>query len=182
MVASWEEYLSITTEAEIMSWCRSKAYSANSPRLYDVFVYGEERLTPGEAVLKGYSMPDDGEIAHRRILPKLTGDVVREVLFAARGRCCYCGTLCLERRKAHWKGDSRKQIGSLEHIIRAEDGGTNDRKNLAWACLACNTSRDSEFGYWTCIQILTATYYANLPLSLPLLSVRNGLGFDGAAL
>jgi hypothetical protein len=62
---------------------------------------------------------------------------VQRVFEAARGRCCYCGSLAVERvpQGVPWTTIGRR-LGSLEH---------RDKKlghtftNLAWACMWCNT-------------------------------------------
>src|SRR5919198_2039864 len=62
---------------------------------------------------------------------------------AAKGRCCYCGSLAVEKRPVdhpdrRWDHVGRR-IGSLEHVVPVVEGGRNTVENLAWCCLWCNT-------------------------------------------
>jgi 5-methylcytosine-specific restriction endonuclease McrA len=70
-------------------------------------------------------MRNDGEWISVVPQPKLTWLDVMSVMLDAFGHCCWCGI-------AVWLE------GSLEHIKRIADGGTNDYENLAWACVPCN--------------------------------------------
>jgi hypothetical protein len=65
---SWEHYLAVTGPAERRAMCAARVKKANAPRL----------------------MSDAPE---RRV----TADDVWQIVQAARGRCHYCGSLCLER-------------------------------------------------------------------------------------
>ena len=77
---------------------------------------------------------------------QLTAADVWQIVEAARGRCHYCGSLCLEqlpydpqtKKKLPW-ADIGRRIGSLDHITSRVLGGTNDAENLAWSCPWCNT-------------------------------------------
>lgn len=116
--ASWEDYLARTSEHEREARCRAIAYQANKRR-------------------------SDG----RRPAIRLTWKDVWAVLQQAQGRCCHCGSLALDRMPttacgsvASWRR-AGSRIGSLDH----RDGGCeNEPANLAWACLACNTSRGGK--------------------------------------
>jgi len=70
-------------------------------------------------------MNDEGEWIIIQPQPKLTWLQVASVMLDAFGRC-------------HWCGKSVWLEGSLEHVKRIADGGTNNYSNLAWACLPCN--------------------------------------------
>lgn len=71
-------------------------------------------------------IPDcDGNFATVQPEPKLTAETVLRVMLDAFGHCCWCHVSC-------WIN------GTLEHVTRVADGGTNDFANLAWACLSCN--------------------------------------------
>jgi hypothetical protein len=67
----------------------------------------------------------DGEWRTVQPEPRLGWTDVYGVMTAAAGRCYWCA----ERVGVD---------GTLEHLTRVCDGGTNDRVNLAWACLPCN--------------------------------------------
>ena len=99
-----------------LAWCKAKAKKANAPRLMS-----------GAPVVR------------------ISGADVLRVLEAARGRCCYCGSLAVERRPSGpigeplpWASVGRR-IGSLGHRLARFDGGDNDAENLSWVCLWCNT-------------------------------------------
>ena len=117
---SWEHYLTATTPAERRAMCATRTKKANAPRLMSPAP--ERRLTAGD---------------------------VWQIVEAARGRCYYCRSLCLEKlpydpqtkKKLPW-GHVGRRIGSLNHITPRVLGGTNDPGNLAWSCLWCST--------WTC--------------------------------
>jgi hypothetical protein len=65
---TWEAFLAGTTHSYRLEWCRGKADQASRPRL----------KTP--------------------IVAKVTAVQVLDVLMAARGRCCCCGSLaCVPR-------------------------------------------------------------------------------------
>lgn len=75
---------------------------------------------------------------------KIKGQQVMDILLAARGRCCYCGSLCVEKaptingKLAPWSHIGRR-IGSLEHKKMRVDSGDNELDNFAWCCMWCNT-------------------------------------------
>lgn len=75
---------------------------------------------------------------------KLTARDVWDIVAAARGRCVHCGSFCVERLpydgtvKLPWEQVGRR-IGSVDHIESRVTGGGNERENLAWACMWCNT-------------------------------------------
>ena len=112
---SWEEFLSGTTEQERKNWCTSKASSAN-----------QKRLIAGEPV------------------QKITAEDVWEVLNESKGKCCYCGSLALEKqpfiegKPIPWAYMGRR-IGALHHVSKDRSKDYNDVGNLRWACLWCNT-------------------------------------------
>jgi hypothetical protein len=89
---------------DIRRICKRKAYAANQRRRAQM---------------------SDGQWSDVTPTPKLTWQVVFDVMTLSRGKCCWCGAnVGIE--------------GTLEHVKRIADGGTNDRSNLAWACLPCN--------------------------------------------
>jgi hypothetical protein len=120
---SWEHYLASTTPTERRAMCRTRTKKANAPRL----------------------MSDAPE-------RRLTADDVWQIVEAARGRCFYCGSLCLEKlpydpetmKKLPW-GHIGRRIGSLNHITRRVSGGTNDlRTCLGVACGATPGSASGQ--------------------------------------
>ncbi|WP_157752010.1 hypothetical protein [Actinoplanes derwentensis] len=113
---SWADFLAATTTAQRMAWCSRKARRANRPRLMS----GPPGL-------------------------RITASVVWEVLDAAAGRCGDCGSFAVEGRPSGpdgrpvaWAAIGRR-IGSLGHRLARFNGGDNDRDNLYWCCLWCNT-------------------------------------------
>ncbi|GEM_PF-1506427 len=113
---SWEDYLSKTTPAERQAWCAAKAAKANRKRL----------MSPAPT-------------------KRVTAAMVLGVLEAARGHCCYCGSLAVENRPSgpngaplQWAHVGRR-VGSLGHKLARFHGGDNDVENLSWTCLWCNT-------------------------------------------
>ena len=116
---SWDDYLAKTSIGERMTRCSATAKRANRKRLLSATV--ETRLS---------------------------GQDVWAILEAAQGRCVHCNSLAVENRPSNpvtgapapWDPIGRR-IGSLEHIRTRYHGGGNDRENLAWACLWCNTHR-----------------------------------------
>jgi hypothetical protein len=114
---SWADFLARTSEADRMRWCAEMAKRANRRRL----------------------------MSGRPELRISAGDVLG-VLTRAEGRCCYCGSLAVERRPSDpktgaprpWEHVGRR-IGSLEHLKARIEGGGNGIANVAWACLWCNT-------------------------------------------
>ena len=113
---SWEDYLSKTTPAERLTWCAVKAAKANGKRL----------MSPAPT-------------------RHVTAAEVLVVLEAAKGHCCYCGSLAVEKRPSGPRGgplpwaDVGRRIGSLGHRLARFHGGGNDIENLSWVCLWCNT-------------------------------------------
>jgi hypothetical protein len=121
LYASWDDYLATTTRAERRRWCAAKAKKANAPRLMSGHPVGVITADDGWAVLE-----------------------------SAQGRCTHCGSLAVEKRPsmpggspAPWEHVGRR-IGSLGHRISRFQGGMNDRENLAWSCLWCNTWPDQR--------------------------------------
>lgn len=112
---SFDEFITKVPEHDIRKWCQSKAHKANRPRLMS------------------------GAPTY-----KITGQQVMDILFAARGRCCYCGSLCVEKaptqngKLAPWAHVGRR-IGSLEHKVQRVEFGDNNVDNFAWCCNWCNT-------------------------------------------
>jgi hypothetical protein len=121
LYASWDDYLATTTPAERRRWCAAKAKKANAPRL-----------------MSGHPAA------------MITTDDVWAVLESARGHCAHCCSLAVEKRPsmpggspAPWEHVGRR-VGSLGHRISRFQGGTNDRQNLVWSCLWCNTWPDQR--------------------------------------
>jgi hypothetical protein len=111
---TWEAFLAGTTHSYRLEWCRGKADQASRPRL----------KTP--------------------IVAKVTAVQVLDVLMAARGRCCCCGSLAVSKlpRPGLPRGEAvDRRVGSLEHTIALIDGGMNDPDNFAWSCQWCNANR-----------------------------------------
>jgi hypothetical protein len=111
---TFAEYLDQVPRQRIMTVCRRRAQKANADRLMS------------------------GPPAR-----KVTAEEVFAVMEAAQGRCCHCGSLCVESRpsKANgaplpW-GHVGRRIGSLHHLVSRIAGGDNDRANLVWSCLWC---------------------------------------------
>jgi hypothetical protein len=125
--ASWEDYICRTTERERRFRCQTIANKANKPRL-----------------LSG------------AVTTKTTAETVWQVIENARGRCIHCRSLCVENRPtvagkgapAPWAHVGRR-VGSLEHLKARIQGGDNDRVNLAWSCLWCNTWPQERRAYAT---------------------------------
>ncbi|MCU1661791.1 MAG: hypothetical protein JWR58_1856 [Pseudonocardia sp.] len=93
---TWEAFLAGTTHSYRLEWCRGKADQASRPRL----------KTP--------------------IVAKVTAVQVLDVLMAARGRCCCCGSLAVSKlpRPGLPRGEAAdRRVGSLEHTIALIDGG-----------------------------------------------------------
>ncbi|MGH8399111.1 MAG: HNH endonuclease [Gammaproteobacteria bacterium] len=73
---------------------------------------------------------DNGEWITVQPLPMLVWTDVLAVYLAYCGRCKWCGRFV-------------GLPGTLEHVKRVADGGTNSAGNLAWSCKRCNSK-----GYW----------------------------------
>jgi hypothetical protein len=113
---SWADFLAATTAAQRLAWCDRKARRANRPRLMS----GHPNL-------------------------RITAAVVWAVLEEAAGRCGDCGSLAVEGRPSGpdgrptaWAAVGRR-IGALGHRLARFNGGGNDRDNVYWCCLWCNT-------------------------------------------
>lgn len=113
---SYEDFLARVDWDDLVTWCKSKANKANQPRLMSG--------RPKEAI---------------------TWLEVLQVLTEARGRCAHCGSLAVEHRPskpggapASWEAVGRR-IGSLGHLVSRFAGGANNKSNLVWSCLWCNT-------------------------------------------
>lgn len=113
---SWADYVARTTEYERTMRCRLTAKRANRKRLLSA------------------------EVATR-----LAAADVWAILEGAKGRCLHCKSLAVEHRPSGPLGQPMpwecvgRRIGSLEHLKPRIRGGGNERDNLAWACLWCNT-------------------------------------------
>ena len=70
-------------------------------------------------------MDDNGVWNNVKPQPAIATITILRVMLDAFGRCCWCGAQV-------WTD------GTLEHLQRIADGGTNALANLAWACLPCN--------------------------------------------
>lgn len=106
---SWDDFLARTPISDIRRWCGSKATVANREK----FMSGK----PAERV---------------------STQNVADILMAAKGRCRYCGSLCVEKMpRGSWSSVGRR-IGSLGHDVARVNGGTNSLVNLSWCCLWCN--------------------------------------------
>lgn len=120
LYTSFDDFLEKISRTDIRKWCQSKARKANRSRLLS----GPPKY-------------------------KVTADLVLEVLFKARGRCYYCGSLCVEKaptvngKPTPWAHVGRR-IGSLTHLVRRVDGGDNTIDNLQWCCHWCNTWPDQR--------------------------------------
>lgn len=77
--------------------------------------------------------------ASRESTKLAAGDVLR-VLYAAEGRCCYCGSLAVEKCPPRAWALVGRRVGTLEHrdpLLRGP--ARNEPSNLAWCCHWCNT-------------------------------------------
>jgi len=118
---TWAEYRDAVAPWQVLERCRQSAKRANRKRL-----------------LSG------------RPREQVTALDVLAVFEAAEGRCAHCGSLAVEGRPsgaagapALW-GQVGRRVGSLEHVVPRFAGGTNERSNLAWSCLWCNTWPDQR--------------------------------------
>jgi hypothetical protein len=68
---------------------------------------------------------------------------MKERLFVLQGgRCCYCGCAVELYPKGGGLGrPAPKHLGTLEHLRRKADGGSNHPDNLALSCHDCNGRR-----------------------------------------
>lgn len=112
---SWDDFLTRATGTEVRQMCHARTKKANAERLLSA---APER--------------------------SLTARDVWEIMATAGGRCVHCGSFCVERLpydgkvKLAWAPVGRR-VGSVDHVESRVDGGGNERENLAWACLWCNT-------------------------------------------
>jgi hypothetical protein len=131
---TFAEYLERVPHQQIMAVCRRRAQKANADRLMS------------------------GPPARR-----VTADEVFAVMKTAQGRCCHCGSLCLESRPSKANGaplpwaNVGRRIGSLHHLVPRISGGDNDPANLAWSCLWCAT--------WPTERRPGATDHGGLPIT-----------------
>ena len=70
-------------------------------------------------------MDNDGAWINVKPQPAITTITILRVMLDAFGRCRWCAAQV-------WTD------GTLEHLQRIADGGTNAFANLSWACLPCN--------------------------------------------
>src|SRR5262249_2181083 len=119
---SWADFLARIPPSRLRQMCHARTKKANNPRYL--------QSPTGESVPCGPAL-------------RLRAADVWEVMVATRGRCVYCGSLCVETapydgpKKLRWEHVGRR-IGSLEHLQPRVFGGGNEKSNLAWACLWCN--------------------------------------------
>lgn len=66
---------------------------------------------------------------------------LRAAVMARDGTACaYCKTSTVEWQ--HAEGVPQPDnLATLDHVVRVEDGGTNDLDNLVIACRRCNVTR-----------------------------------------
>lgn len=62
---------------------------------------------------------------------RFTGDDIKEIFAAQRGRCAVCTAKLLSRYH-------------IDHIAALSRGGTNHRRNLQILCVSCNTSKSNR--------------------------------------
>ena len=130
--AGWADYLAGTIPAQRRAMCAGRTARVNEK--IRVRATGERRVT---------------------------ADDVWQMVESTEGRCVHCCSLCLQplpygpisRKKLPWAHVGRR-IGSVTHLIRLDDGGTNALSNLAWSCLWCNT--------WQCERVVGATDHGGL--------------------
>jgi hypothetical protein len=118
--SSWNDFLQRTSATYRKQWLRGKVQFANTGA--------------------GFGRP---QVWYPKY--KLTIDDVWDILCEAKGHCAYCGSLAVEKAPAKsngafmsWESIGRR-IGSLDHIKPRSSGGDNNRENLCWCCLWCNT-------------------------------------------
>lgn len=117
--ASWADYIVRTSERERRVRCQLIAKRASRKRLLS-----------------------------EEVTIRIAAQDVLQILEQARGRCIHCRSLAVENRPTgtnkggpiSWERVGRR-VGSLEHLKPRFFGGGNERENLAWACLWCNTWR-----------------------------------------
>lgn len=69
---------------------------------------------------------------------------IRSILRSKQGgKCCYCERDMLVWGKPVPKGGPPKEVETIEHLHRLDDGGTNALDNLALSCFECNVGRGS---------------------------------------
>lgn len=106
---SWDDFLTRSTHAQRMEWCKAKARRAS------------------------------------RSSTRLTSADVMAVLCNAEGRCCYCGSLAVEKCPPGTWALVGRRIGTLEHrdaLLRGPE--RNEPGNLAWCCHWCNTHENQR--------------------------------------
>jgi hypothetical protein len=117
---SWDDFLQRTSASYRKQWLRAKVKFANTGA--------------------GFGRP---QVWYPKYT--LTVDDVWDILCEAKGRCAYCGSLALEKVPVKPSGgldsweDIGRRIGSLDHIKPRSSGGDNNRENLCWCCMWCNT-------------------------------------------
>lgn len=117
LYSSWADFTSRANPREVRKWCAEKAKKANT------------------------------RAAERGITATIDADDVFATLLAAHGRCSYCGSLAVETIPSGPDGKSLpcrnigRRIGSLDHVEALYNRGANDRSNLAWACMLCNSGK-----------------------------------------
>lgn len=132
MFADWPDYLTRTTLAERRKMCTGRTNRVN------------ERIQVRAS--------DE---------PRVTGDDIWQLVETAEGRCVHCGSLCLQSpphdpvtgKKLPW-GYIGRRIGSVTHLVRSADGGSNGLSNLTWSCLWCND--------WRCERVVGATDHGGI--------------------
>lgn len=72
-------------------------------------------------------------------MKKFDAKAMREKLRRKQGnKCCYCGCELTDAMNPKHAPDSSV---TLEHLKRKQDGGTNEKDNLAASCRGCNVRR-----------------------------------------
>lgn len=56
---------------------------------------------------------------------------------AQNWKCCWCGTVCTERRGQH-------NSTTIEHVMPQSEGGADDWDNYAMSCHRCNSNRGTR--------------------------------------
>lgn len=97
----------------------------------------------------------------REGLRKTARDRYKTQLKSPFSYCGLCGTMLVWRsllnkdHTYHYKGDftavvttphglKRVHVGTVDHIVRLAEGGTNDLSNLAGLCVPCHREKDEQ--------------------------------------
>lgn len=115
LYANFEEFTEKANPEVIGRWLLNKSRKANAPR------------------------------RNSTVKIQVSPEQILDIMFAAKGRCIYCDSLCVEKapvtkegKLARWSSVGRR-IGTLEHLQERQYRGDNNLENLAWCCYFCNS-------------------------------------------